>query len=155
MLFGLQRPWNWRQPALRKVIISEESNLYHQPCGNLVSLNQRIAYILRVLTEYRMAFTLALLQDTLKESQVVCALKAYWRSRGIAPLIVNLGTGCRCVENLTLWPLYRREGTRPGSWIGRSERFGEKFLGLSGIRNPDHPACSIITIRNTLSRLLL
>jgi len=48
-----------------------------------------------------------------KEGKIVpvCAMKAYWRSRGIAPLIFNLGTGWKMVVNFKTWQLYPRERT--------------------------------------------
>jgi len=45
-------------------------------------------------------------------------MKTYWRSGGIAPCILNLGTRCRWMVSFTAWPLYI-EGKGPPSttWV--------------------------------------
>ena len=52
-------------------------------------------------------------QLEVKEGKIVtvCAMKAYWRSTGIAPLILNLSTGWKIAVNFTTWQLYPRERT--------------------------------------------
>ena len=63
----------------------------------------------------------------------VPAMKA-GRSRGIAPLILNLGTRCRCVFNVTLLVAFtpiEYQAARAPVW---SKRFGEDkcFLPIPG-----------------------
>jgi hypothetical protein len=54
---------------------------------------------------------------TLKENNIktkispIHAMKAYRGKRGIAPIIIHLGTLCRRVVNFTPWSLHVGEGT--------------------------------------------
>jgi hypothetical protein len=52
-------------------------------------------------------------QLEVKEGKIVPvpAPKAYWRSRGISPLILNLSIRWRIVVNCRPWQLYSKEGT--------------------------------------------
>jgi hypothetical protein len=49
-------------------------------------------------------------------------MKAYRRSKGMAPLILNVSSRWKCVVNVTSWPLSPSEkdpGTRwIGEWVG-------------------------------------
>jgi len=69
---------------------------------------------------------------------------ACWRSRGIAPLILNLSSIWRWGVNITPWPLYPigGEGTKYADW-GPWAR----------IRNTDCPARSLVTIPTALTWL--
>jgi hypothetical protein len=76
------------------------------------------------------------------------AMKAYWRSEGIAPHILDLGTRWRWVVTFTSWPLYPQEKS---SWYPLDRRlggpqsqtwWGEKYSALTGIQAPNHPAHS-------------
>ena len=84
------------------------------------------------------------------------AMKADRGGRGVAPLILNLSTGWRCVVTVTPRP-HRRERTplrieQPGWAKSRSVGWWkrEKSLIHAVIRNPDRPACSLVTILPTL-----
>jgi len=47
----------------------------------------------------------------IKKNNLVQATKAYTRSRGTAPLFLNLGARLSWVVNVTLWPLYPHKST--------------------------------------------
>jgi hypothetical protein len=68
------------------------------------------------------------------------SMKAYWGSRGIAPLILNLDSRWIYVVNLKPRSLYPRGKPLVGYWSlsepqNRFERFGEEknFLPMPGI----------------------
>jgi hypothetical protein len=82
------------------------------------------------------------------------AMKAYWGSRGIAPLILNFGA--RWGE----WPASRSGRFTPGThWIGGwvGPRFGldtvakRKILSSCRESNPGRPTNSLTTIPTKLS----
>jgi len=56
------------------------------------------------------------------------AMKAYKGSRGITPLILNLGSRCRSVVNVTIRPHYSGERAHcthwPRSWMGPTAGLG-------------------------------
>jgi hypothetical protein len=87
-------------------------------------------------------------QDCKGKFVAVHAMKACRGSRGIAPLILSLGTRYRWVVNFTPRPLFRRERTSlPFEWeaVWAPEpvwRFSkrETLLPLSGFRTLDLPA---------------
>jgi hypothetical protein len=59
----------------------------------------KMIYVLTVTEKCYTAILLILgCQDEKGEFVLVNAVKAYWGSRGIAPFILNLGTGWRCVK---------------------------------------------------------
>jgi hypothetical protein len=80
------------------------------------------------------------------------AMKTYWRSGGIAPRILDLGTIWRWVVRFTPRPLYPQGKTTPRYRLvrrlsGTPEPFWmwwwrEKFPAPTGTRTPDHPARS-------------
>ena len=68
-------------------------------------------------------------------------MKAYTRSRGTAPLFLNLGARLKWVVNVTLRPLHPHESTyRTGGWMG--PRVGldalEKWKNLFPCRGTNH-----------------
>jgi hypothetical protein len=68
-------------------------------------------------------------------------MKAFRRSRDIAPLILNFGT----VVEFALRPFYPRQRTPvPIGSHNRSGRFGEKSLARTWIRIPDLAARSVV-----------
>ena len=84
-------------------------------------------------------------------------------SRGIAPLILNLGARWRCVGRIAPWSLYPRKelrcqlGRKPDGTQKRSRRFGgDKNLFFSGgICTPDYPARILVTLPTTQHRFPL
>ena len=84
----------------------------------------------------------------------VHAVKAYWGSRHIAPLIFNLVTGWRWVVNFTPWPLC------PGTHSLRASdpvwTFGEdkNFFPLRD-STPARPAHSLFSIPAAFPRVLI
>jgi hypothetical protein len=87
----------------------------------------------------------------------VCDRKAYRRRVGISPPILSLDTRCRSVVNLNSRPIYPQEGTLIpiNLWLCWTlclfGHFGVKEISCpSRIPNPDHPACSVISIRTKL-----
>ena len=90
------------------------------------------------------------------------AVKAYRGSRGIAPLIFNLGTSCWWVAaNFTPWSLCPRERTaiyfeEEAGWTpGPVWRFGERkmFLPMPGLEPPIVQPRSRVTIPTTGVRI--
>jgi hypothetical protein len=83
-------------------------------------------------------------------------VKTYRRSRGIAPLILNLGASCRLVFNITSRPLYPRVRTRYPlnrklyGFQSHSGRFGEheNVLPLPGFEAPN--SCRLVAIPTAL-----
>jgi hypothetical protein len=87
----------------------------------------------------------------------VCARKAHSRSVGLTPPILNLDKRRRKEVNVNSRPIYPRKGTLvPINWIlcwsvCLFGHFGIKEIScLSRIPNPDHPACSVLSIRTKL-----
>jgi hypothetical protein len=82
----------------------------------------------------------------------VHAMKACTEIRGIAPLILNLGTRCRCGY------LHAPADLPPEKNPGTHSRFGglgqETISCPTGFRTPDRPARSIVAIPTTLSPAL-
>jgi len=81
-------------------------------------------------------------------------MKAYMRSRGIAPLVLNFGT--RWGEELTT---EKNPGIRGiGGWMRPVSiwtfRRRELYLTPTSIRTPDCPDRSKVAVPNTLLRLL-
>lgn len=81
----------------------------------------------------------------------VCSRKAYSRSVGLSPPILNLHTRCRSMVNFNSRPIYPRKGTLEpvigDCWtLCLLGHFRVKEIScLSWIPNPDHPACSVRT----------
>jgi hypothetical protein len=94
------------------------------------------------------------------KADFVHAMKAYGRSRIIAPLILNFGNTWRSVVTVTIRPLY--PGKEPRYLLNRRlvgpqrryEYFRESSLIPVGIRTPDHPVPSLVTIQTTRHPLL-
>ena len=84
-----------------------------------------------------------------------------WRSRGIAPLILNLGTRCSGLLTSRPWPLYLRARTSVGIefWAGWAPGlvwcFGEKSFACVGIRTPTLATRSLNWRASWKSKLLL
>jgi len=87
-------------------------------------------------------------EPRLEERRIHClikhhAMKTYWESRGIATLVLNLGTRLRWVVSFTLRPIYPQGRTLTsdtyclGALVGPKNRFervgGQKNLSLPGI----------------------
>ena len=87
------------------------------------------------------------------------AVKAYRGTRGVAPVILNLGARWKWVFSIAPLPLYPREKIRP---VPIEEEAGwspapvwsvwrtEKSLIHAGIRTPDRPERSLVAIPTTL-----
>jgi hypothetical protein len=82
-------------------------------------------------------------------------MKTHW-SRGMAPLILSLGSRNRTVVSYTL-----RERTPRthclGGWVGSRDGVdvseNTKSLPSAGNQTPDFPAYSVVTVLTELSRL--
>jgi hypothetical protein len=95
---------------------------------------------------FNQARLLAIHLDLIKVEHVH-TMKTYRGSGGIAPLIRNFSTRWRGVVTFTHWHLYPQL-----PWMfWRRENITYPTL----IQNPDHPARSIVTIPNMLTKLLL
>ena len=91
-------------------------------------------------------------------------MKAY-RSRGIPPLILKRGTRWRLVVSFKLRPLYPQGKKKPLYTLNRKLGGPQGRAGLSGdekntfkpvgIRAPDRPARSLVTIPNKPIRTVL
>jgi hypothetical protein len=92
-------------------------------------------------------------------------MKMYWGSGDIASHILDLSISWRWMVSFMLWPLYP-QGKSP--WYPLDRMFGgpQSCSGCSGEeknsqpqpeiepKNPNCPACSLVTIPTELSRLL-
>jgi hypothetical protein len=73
------------------------------------------------------------------------AMKAYGGNRNIAPFILNLRTSSRLLPALPgSCTKYEKAGWAPEPFWKFLSR--KKFLASAGIRSPDRPACSLVTI---------
>jgi hypothetical protein len=86
----------------------------------------------------------------------VYAMQAYRGSRGVAPLILNLGSRWRWVVNFTPWPLYPWEITPvPIELEARWAPWPVWSLRIRESRTPDLPAHSLVAVSIPSSLLRL
>ena len=88
-----------------------------------------------------------------KKYSFPCLIEAYKGSRGIAPLIRNLGDRWSWVVNIVVPPLYSRE--RASVKVEQEGLGRKKSLSPTGSRTPDRPAQSTVTTYTALPRLQL
>jgi hypothetical protein len=88
-------------------------------------------------------------------------MKAYTGNEGVAPLVRNLGTGCRYVVNVKRRPLWPQGWTIVSTgcrgWVGSGASLDylekKKILASVVIQTPDRPVRSLATAQATLTRL--
>ena len=90
---------------------------------------------------------LAIIKGKIQEQLSLCMPSRQRRRRGIAALIINLGTKRAGVVALTTWLLYLQGRFHHFLLKGRLlSRCGEKSLAHTKVINPDCPAHSLVTL---------